>query len=676
MRAAHALMMHMSETSLLDVYRGAVSWRDYLRRNEIEGSAAEPSATGRLRGALTSVHLDLEKLSGGLDRLNADFNLVMGDLLWKHEMRQETLSNILEEIRLAEFEREARAYRTRAERAYVNGWYEEALLDFLEAEKRNYPDFAVLRSIATIYLYHLIDLPNSLRYFEKAAKYARPSDARHAAEAHFFAGIVCALELKFVQAQGQLEEAISLNHRLYEAYYQRAGLAALLGDPDTALARLEPAIKGDPGYFERAASDPLFDDVRPQVQQLLDALMRPVKQKIAEVSQEVRLRAGYVVARPEEQEIAVLFKNIERRVVEAKTYKGGIEFLEALSQVQHQLNAIYHLFYKHHHVDLNDYVRSVAFSPDGRLVAAGFLNGGVKVWDVYTGMTVLSFEAHLASVNSVAFSPDSQWLVSGSRDKTIKLWDSTTGSEIQTLLGHPAEVRAVAFSPDGEWLVSGSHDRTVRLWRAATGQQVQIIGTHKLSVTATLFSPNGRIVASAGMDKTVKLWDATGGKEIRILRGHTRGVEAIAFGPDGNVLASGARDRRIKIWDVGGRELKTLNGVTSDVTSLSFSPDGSLLAAGSLGKMVKVWRLAEGEVIKSLRSTEIGYNPVAFSPEGHWLALGSRDLQLWLKAVLTEQEHAAVKAGEERALLLKKEEGPHLHLAHRIEARNHSNDPD
>jgi hypothetical protein len=79
---------------------------------------------------------------------------MVGEIIWKLEMLQDTLNNILQEIRLAEFEREARAFRIRGEDSYRNGWYDRALVDFLEAENRNYRDFAVLRSIANIYLYH------------------------------------------------------------------------------------------------------------------------------------------------------------------------------------------------------------------------------------------------------------------------------------------------------------------------------------------------------------------------------------------------------------------------------------------------------------------------------------------------------------------------------------------
>jgi hypothetical protein len=74
-----------------------------------------------------------------------------------------------------------------------------------------------------------------------------------------------------------------------------------------------------------------------------------------------------------------------------------------------------------------------------------------------------------------------------------------------------------------------------------------------------------------------------------------------------------------------------------------------LLAAGSLGVRIMVWQTATAEVVRQLQYENISYNSAAFSPRGQWLALGSRDLQLWLKAILTEEEYAAVKAGEARA---------------------------
>ncbi len=676
---------------LRDVYDGRQSWADYLgshaqfdnfsqalvRRDKIPGSVGQQGGPSSVKVRLSpndyqlalesglgavgydvgqantgeySLELGIEKLVGGLGQLNADFNFLMGDLVWKFEMSQETLNNILHEIRLAEFEREARAYRSRAERAYIHGWYEEALGDFLEAEKRNYPDYSVHRSIATIYLYHLIDLSQALAYFLKAAKYARPGDPRQSAEAQYFAGMVCVIQQQTEAASVHLQEAVKLDPELFEAHYQQACLAVRLGKTESAIACLESAIKGDPRYYERARGDRSFDVVRPQVQILLDRLMQPVREMIVDVKQDAESLQGYVIAEPEEEKLIAIFQEIDRELATGLTYRTGLHILHNLSGIQEELHGIRDRFYKKYEIDPHDYVRSVAFSNDGRLLASGFLNGGIQVWEVDSGLQAYSLAAHLASVNSVAFSPDNLWLVSGSRDRKIKLWDAGTGGEVQTLNGHEAEVRSVAFSPDGQWLVSGSHDRTVRIWRVATGHEVQSLQGHTRQVTSAAFSPDGSLIASGSWDRTIRLWDVVSGRILRTLPGHARGVASVVFSPDGKWLASGGEDALVKLWEVAtGRELQFFKGHNNSVSSIAFSPDGGMLAAGSLGQNILIWKVSTGAVIKHLRYDNISYNSVAFSPKGQWLALGSRDLQLWLKVILTKEEYAAVREGEERA---------------------------
>ena len=674
---------------LWEIYQGQQTWEEYLRTQQplaewAEVAAPAPSsdaaptqpntnavtvglsakdyqlAQASGLGALSlsganeakefRLELESEKLIGGLARLNADFNFLLGDLIWKFEMAQETLNHILQEIRLAEFEREARAYRWRAERAYLNGWYEEALNDFLEAEKRNYPDYAVHRSIATLYLYHLIDLPQALDYFCKAAKYARPGDPRQAAEAHYFAAMVCALEQRLEEGFDHLGEAVELNPELFEAHYQRAGFAVLLGHTDVAIASLEAAITGDPRYHERARHEAVFETIRPQVQALLDHLLQPVQEKAAQLKQDTERLKDYIIVQPEEERLVQVFHQVEAQLASEMNYQTGLRALETLTQVEQELSGIHERFAKRYEMDPRDYVRSVTFSRDGRLLASGFLHGGIQVWDVASGLQVHSFLGHLASVNSVAFSPDGLWLASGSRDRLIKLWDVDMGAEAQTLRGHEGEVRAVTFSPDGQWLASASHDRSIRLWRVATGHEANALAGHTSQVTAAVFNPDGSLLASGGWDRLIKLWDVGAGRLIRTLTGHSKGVAALAFSPDGRWLASGSENGEVKLWDVTkGRPVKIFKGHRNSVNSLAFSADGSLLAAGSLGQTIILWKLATGDIVKHVRYSDVSYNSVAFSPTGQWLALGSRDLQLWLKVILTQDEYDAVKAGEARA---------------------------
>jgi WD40 repeat protein len=115
------------------------------------------------------------------------------------------------------------------------------------------------------------------------------------------------------------------------------------------------------------------------------------------------------------------------------------------------------------HIDARVY--SVAFSPDGRLLAAGLGNDKrIMLLDVGRWTVARTLAGHTESVNSVAFSPDGTLLASGSDDKTVKLWDVAIGQVLNTFTGHSGSVNSVAFSPDGKLLASGSEDGAVKLW--------------------------------------------------------------------------------------------------------------------------------------------------------------------------------------------------------------------
>lgn len=670
--------------SLLDVYQGRVAWADYLSQqkgladqggvwsepqradNSLKFSlskqdhrAAQTGGLGALRSlarnemrdTLHTLELNLATLAGGVAQLKADFTPLLGDIVWKLEMQHAALLDVLQEIRLAEFEREARAYRTRAERAYLNGWYEEALRDFLKAEKRNYPDYAVLRSIANIYLYHSINLPKALEYFGKAAKYARPSDAQQAAEAHYFASLVYLIEQEPASALAQLQEAIELQPQFSEAHYQRAGVAAMLGETEDAIGSLEQAIKGDARYYERAKTDPIFDALRPQVAALLERLVQPVRERVEQVKHDAARLQGYVIAESEREKLNSIFEQMKQQQSADATYRDRLQILERLTQFQQELQHIHERFDKRYAIDPRDFVRSIAFSHGGQWLAAGFLHGGVQLWEVDSMMQLYAFNGHFGSVNSVAFNPNDTLLATGSRDNAIKIWEAETGKELQVLRGHTEEVHAVTFSPDGQWLVSGSHDKTIRIWRAITGHAVETLRGHTRPVTSVVFSPDGQLLASGSWDRTIMLWDLDSGRAKSMLSGHNKGIASLTISSDGRYLASGGEGGEVKLWDLQeGREVRSFAGLRNSVTSVAFSPDGLMLAAGSLGVRIMVWKTATAEVVRQLEFDNISYNSAAFSPRGQWLALGSRDLQLWLKVILTEEEYAAVKAGEERAV--------------------------
>jgi hypothetical protein len=131
----------------------------------------------------------------------------------------------------------------------------------------------------------------------------------------------------------------------------------------------------------------------------------------------------------------------------------------------------------------------------------------VRVWDTATGTIKQTLEGHTGWVRSVAFSLDGRWLASGSVDKTVRVWDATTGKLYRELKSHTDWVRSVTFSPDSRRLASAS-DKAVRVWDTATGMLQQTLYGHTDWVRSVAFSPDGRWFASASDDMTVRVWDA------------------------------------------------------------------------------------------------------------------------------------------------------------------------
>ncbi|MEH2336799.1 serine/threonine-protein kinase [Nostoc sp.] len=164
-------------------------------------------------------------------------------------------------------------------------------------------------------------------------------------------------------------------------------------------------------------------------------------------------------------------------------------------------------------------VNSVAFNPQGQLLASASYDRTIRLWQIpalegsprglqnrpcYSLLGTLS--GHAWAVLTVAFSPDGKILATGSDDNTIKLWEVNTGQLICTLVGHSWSVVAVAFTADGETLLSASCDKTVKLWRVSTAEEIVTLSGHVDSVSAVAVSKVRQLIASGSRDKTIKLW--------------------------------------------------------------------------------------------------------------------------------------------------------------------------
>lgn len=245
---------------------------------------------------------------------------------------------------------------------------------------------------------------------------------------------------------------------------------------------------------------------------------------------------------------------------------------------------------------LADIARAVAFSPDGQFLAAG---GGyaqqvgvVKVWHGPDRRELITLEGHSDTIQALAFAPGGKTLATASYDQDIKLWDIASGRELRTLQDHIDAVYALAFTPDGSRLLSGSGDRSVKVWNPETGERLYTLSDPTDGINSIAIDPSGTRVAAGGYDRTVRVWELgeDGGKLLNVLIAHQSPILRIAYSPDGERIVTAAADRTIKVFDaITLDELVSLDGQSDWVMSLAFSPDGRRLAAGRFDGSLSIY---------------------------------------------------------------------------------------
>jgi WD40 repeat protein len=280
---------------------------------------------------------------------------------------------------------------------------------------------------------------------------------------------------------------------------------------------------------------------------------------------------------------------------------------------------------------------SVAFSPDGKLLAKAGEELDLQLWDVAQRQpSGPPLRGHTQRIKSVAFSPDGRLMATGADDGRILLRDLATRTTVGEPLAVNGHVAALAFSPAaGGFLASLTDTGIVTLWDTATFKQLSVWPAPDTGGYAIAISPDGQAVAT-GHDRMIALRRADTGEELTRLEAHGF-VGSVSFSPDGahllTVATSAYAEKEVVLWTPAGESVRgdRVDGDAGGASSLVFSPDGSFVAGMRKGSLV-VWKVEPSfEAVRELTDIGTQFGSVQFSPDGKTLALARDDgaILLW-----------------------------------------------
>ena len=247
---------------------------------------------------------------------------------------------------------------------------------------------------------------------------------------------------------------------------------------------------------------------------------------------------------------------------------------------------------------------------DGRRIATASWDRSVRLWDPASGRLLQELEGPVGALTCVAFSPDGRLAAAG-RDRAVTVWDAT-GRVRQTLSGHQRVVLALAFSRDGN-----AWPRRARI--VSSGSETTSAGlTLKESlefqgfIYSLAFSPDDTQLAVAIGAGTVAIREMGAGRSEAALKLARRAerVTGLAYSPDGRHLAFGTESEGLQVWDpLTGRRIRAINGHDGEVLAVAYSPDGRHLASGGKDRTVRIWDAAGDAAASPRRRRRRGPRP-------------------------------------------------------------------
>jgi WD40 repeat protein len=240
---------------------------------------------------------------------------------------------------------------------------------------------------------------------------------------------------------------------------------------------------------------------------------------------------------------------------------------------------------------LQSEILALAFTADSRFIAAGARNQ-VRVWDAGSGAAAADLVGSTDAITTMAFSPDGTLLAAAAAASGGCVWETRSWRKLAELGGRTAQ--PLAYTPDGKTLAAGLSDGSVALYDVAAGRVRMVLQGHTGRVGALVISADGKRLAAGGADGLITTWELdTGIRQVILPSGHGGEVTALALAPDGKTMASGGKDKTVRLWDLGSfRQVALFNGHQEEISAVAFSPDGASLVSTSDDGYIRFWVVA------------------------------------------------------------------------------------
>ncbi len=272
-----------------------------------------------------------------------------------------------------------------------------------------------------------------------------------------------------------------------------------------------------------------------------------------------------------------------------------------------------------------------AWSPDGRWVATGTVDGELFIWRAGDeDPSCLLRDAHERQISAVDFSQDSALLVTSSWDSSVRLWDVNSCRQVLAFGGYFSRVTMVMFSPtDDLFVTAGSDDDLAFIVRFDRSQRsvLESLRLNHNQVDLAVISPQGDLIVTAGQEGSLRGWDLTGTQIFESRRRSGQTVNQVSFSADGTQFVTAGAEGLTCVWNAatGEQRVCTNTQFQSAVNAAAFSPDGTLIVTASDDSMVRIWNAQTGELIRELSGHEGPVLSVMFSPDGSLIVSSGRD---------------------------------------------------